>query len=39
MASSMKVPDPGPQKRIAILEDPGKSRGAFLSVQYPLRIE
>lgn len=26
MASSMKVPDPGPQKRIAILEDPGKFR-------------
>ena len=27
MASNMKVPDPGPQKRIAILEDPGKFLG------------
>ncbi len=30
MASSMKVPDPGPQKRIAVLEDPGKIHSTFL---------
>jgi len=30
MASSMKVPDPGPLKKISVLEDPGKFMAIFI---------
>jgi mediator of RNA polymerase II transcription subunit 16, fungi type len=30
MAASMRVPDPGPQKKISVLEDPGKFMALFI---------
>lgn len=39
MASSMKVPDPGPQKKISVLEDPGKFHDTFYYICHSLGIE